>query len=86
MLKHVCAAMVMLGLSACASSDRLMDADVRPADRADCLVGNDRLDAERASGARSLRDKRCNPDDSLNWTIGQPRKDAMEVDFKKKHD
>ncbi|MGB3394515.1 MAG: hypothetical protein WA956_02195 [Stenotrophomonas sp.] len=86
MLKHLCAALAVLALSACASSERLMDASVRPADRADCQVGNDHSDAERNSGARSMRDKRCNPDDGLNWTIGQSRKDAMEVDFKKKHD
>ena len=33
----------------------------------------------------SMRSRRCNPDD-LNWSSDQSRKDAMEVDFKKKHD
>lgn len=86
MLKQLCGVMAVLALSACTGSERLMDAGVRPADRADCLVGNDRLDTGRASGVRSLRDKRCNPDDGLNWTFGQTRKEAMDVDFKKKHD
>ncbi len=86
MLKQLCGALVVLGLSACASSERLMDAGVRPADRADCLVGGERADARHEGGVPSARSRRCNPDDSLNWTIGQPRKDAMDVDFRKKHD
>ncbi len=86
MLKRMGVVVAVLALSACTSSERLMDAGVRPSDRADCLVGNDPLDTERNSGVRSLRNKRCDPDDSLNWTLGQSRKDSMEVDFKKKHE
>ncbi|MBN8790928.1 MAG: hypothetical protein J0I01_01690 [Stenotrophomonas nitritireducens] len=78
--------MAVLALSACASSERLMDASVRPSDRADCLVGNERADARDKNAVPSMRSRRCNPDDSLNWTVGQSRKDAMEVDFKKKND
>lgn len=86
MLKQLCGAMAVLALSACANSERLMDASVRPSDRADCLVGNERADASDKNAVPSMRSRRCNPDDSLNWTVGQSRKDAMEVDFKKKND
>ncbi|HBK47357.1 MAG TPA: hypothetical protein DDZ67_13175 [Xanthomonadaceae bacterium] len=76
----------VLALSACAGSERLMDAGVRPTDHADCLVGNDPHDSERSSGVRSLRDRRCDPDDRLNWTVGQSRKDSMDVDFRNEHE
>ena len=73
-------------LSACASNaDRLMDAQVRPGEHADCLVGGERTDVERAGGARSMRDRRCNPEGELSWG-SDSRKGSMDVDFKKKHD
>jgi hypothetical protein len=86
MLKQLCGAVVVLALSACANSERLMDASVRPSDHADCLVGRERGEPVGKGASPSMRSRRCNPDDSLNWTIGTSRKDAMEVDFKKKHD
>ncbi|MCL7713194.1 hypothetical protein [Stenotrophomonas mori] len=86
MLKAMSGALVVLGLTACASSERLMDAGVRPAERPDCLVGGESSAAERAGGVRSLRDRRCHPDGELNWTVGPSKKAAMDVDFKKKND
>ncbi|MGX9719505.1 hypothetical protein [Stenotrophomonas acidaminiphila] len=86
MLKQLCGVVAVLALSGCANSERLMDASVRPSDHADCLVGNTRADAQDKNATPSMRSRRCNPDDSLNWTIGQSRRDAMEVDFTKKHD
>jgi hypothetical protein len=82
-----------VGLSACASSDRLMDANVRSSDHADCLVGNDQLlerdthDRRDNSGAGStLRSKRCNPEQGIRWSSDDSTKEPMNVDFKKKND
>lgn len=82
-----------MGLSACASSDRLMDANVRSSDHADCLVGNDQLlerdskdRRDTSSGVRTLRAKRCTPDQGVGWSSDSSRKEPMNVDFKKKND
>jgi len=73
-------------LSACASNqDRLMDAQVRPGEHADCLVGGSTSEAERLSGSPSARAKRCEPESSIGWS-SESRKNTMEVDFKNKHD
>ena len=77
------AAMAACVLCGCATDDRLMDANVRPSDRADCLVGNDELDVERKAGTRSVRHQRCNPDQGLKWSNKSSR-EPMEVDFGKK--
>ena len=75
----------VLALSGCASQDRMMDAGVRPGDRADCLVGNDPLD-DGSKGMRSARHERCQPDRALKWSSEQSRGQPMEVDFRKKND
>ena len=76
---------IVLLLSACASNkDRLMDAQVRPSERAGCLVGGE-PEGARAGGTRSMRDRHCNPDGELSWSSGS-RKGGMDVDFKRKHD
>ena len=86
MLKWI-GGMVVLALSACASNaERLADTNVRPSDRAECLVGGDVLDTERASGVRSMRSKLCSEEHSASWRIGSGRGGSMEVDFGKKRD
>lgn len=85
MLKQLCGLVAVLALSACANSERLMDANVRPSDHADCLVGTERGEPLAKGVSPAMRSRRCNPDD-LNWSSDQSRKDAMEVDFKKMHD
>ncbi len=85
MVSRMGVVVAMLALSACASQDRLMDAGVRPADRPDCLVGNDPLD-DGSKGTRSARHERCNPERSLKWSSEQSRDKPMEMDFRKKND
>ena len=86
MLKWI-GGMVVLALPACASNaERLADTNVRPSDRAECLVGGDVLDTERASGVRSMRSKLCSEEHSASWRIGSGRGGSMEVDFGKKRD
>lgn len=84
MIRKLAGLALLLGVSACSSDERLMDAQVRPSDRAECVVGNDEIDVERSASHRSLRHERCNPDASLKWSNGQSRDKPMEVDFRKK--
>ncbi len=42
--RHCAGALIVATLAACSTGDRLGDAQVRPADRAECLVGNQRQD------------------------------------------
>ena len=57
MLKQLCGAVVVLALSACANSERLMDASVRPSDHADCLVGRDRGEPVGKGASPSMRSR-----------------------------
>lgn len=82
-----------VGLSACTSSDRLMDANVRPSDHADCLVGNDQLlerdtkeRRDTGSGVRTLRAKRCTPEQVEGLSSDSSKTEPMNVNFKKKND
>ncbi|MGE8219684.1 MAG: hypothetical protein ACN6OU_08020 [Stenotrophomonas acidaminiphila] len=86
MRRQLCGAMAVLALSGCANSERLMDAGVRPSDHADCLVGAGPAEPVPRGAAPSMRSRRCNPDEGLNWTIGSSRSETVDVDFKKKHD
>ena len=84
MYRYLTLALAIIGVSGCASSERLMDAGVRPADRAECLVGNDEIDVERKASTRSSRHQRCHPEQSLKWSSERSGDKPMEVDFRKK--
>ena len=85
MVRILSLGMLVLGIAACSSTDeRLMDASVRPGDRAECLVGNDEIDVEGRASNRSLRHQRCHPDQGLKWSNRDTRDKPIEVDFRKK--
>ena len=84
MIKSMAMMLMLVGLSACASHDRLMDAQVRPSDLAECTVGDDDTAIKDPEMVRSPRDRRCRPDEGLKWSSGQSRGTPMDVDFRKK--
>jgi len=73
-------------LAACAENARRDEADLRPGERPECLVGEDASALpRRADGlAASQRQQRCHPQESLQWS-GERRDDRpMNVDFRKR--
>lgn len=87
--------LVVLVTAGCASNDRLMDAQVRPADRGECALNSTSSNhipagvsgSERAVTVRSPRDSRCSaPDDArdgLYWSSDGG--ESMKVDFSGRH-
>ncbi len=76
-----------LALAACADNARWGDANLRPGERPECLVGeDDSALPPRADGlAASQRRQRCHPQRSLQWSSARSDTQPMQVDFRK-HD
>lgn len=87
--KELLLGLVALALAGCASNARLMDAQVRPADRSDCALRSSALN-RAPGGSASVQDSRCSaPDDGhdgLYWSSSSGGGEAMKADFSGRHD
>ncbi|HET6397535.1 MAG TPA: hypothetical protein VFF91_11920 [Pseudoxanthomonas sp.] len=84
MRRFLCIAALAYVLAGCAGDPaRLGDAQVRPADRPECLVSSstEGLPRGQASGASH---ERCHPGDRLEWS--SERRDTIKPDFRVRGD